>query len=364
MHISRDVVLAPLTSFKIGGKADYFCVVESEAELREVLAFARARNLPVFLLGGGTNILVSDDGFRGVVVKMEMRGVEWGEVVIAHAGENWDALVAEAVRRGLWGIENLSGIPGTVGAAPVQNIGAYGSELADVLEWVEVLNKGTLETRRLSRGECDFGYRDSVFKKEEGKNLIILRVALRLRVDGQPYLVYKDLAEYFLEKPTPTLVDMRRAVLEIRHSKFPDLAMVGTAGSFFKNPIVSEEKFMELKKRFPTLPGFPMYERSTKSHFAKSSETLGLLHGNPRSRHLQNAFCCAQIKIPLAWILDKVCGLKGFSRGNAALWQNQPLVLVNASSASASDVRALAEEVAARVLSATGISPEWEVQEV
>ncbi|MDP3661708.1 MAG: UDP-N-acetylmuramate dehydrogenase [bacterium] len=328
MELLKNVSIAEFTSFKIGGKADYFCRARSVDELKEALAFARRHSLPIFILGGGTNMLLSDDGFRGVVVKIELHGVKWGEASVVAAGENWDSFVAETVARGLWGLENLSGIPGTVGAAPVQNIGAYGVEIAEVLEWVEALDMRTGEIKQLSNADCAFAYRDSIFKKQEGKNFIITRVAFRLQKDGAPNLQYKDLAEYFSSGGAPTLQQIRRAVLEIRARKFPDLKTHGTAGSFFKNPIISKEKFEELKKRFPGLSGFPVP---------------------------------SGVKVPLAWILDKICGLKGFEQDNTALWKDQPLVLVNKGGASASAVSALADNIAHIVKEKTGIEIEREV---
>ncbi len=299
-------------------------------------------------------MLITDGEIEGVVVKIDIRGVEWGyrgtdaernqhgsdtELVVAGAGEKWDALAAEAVRRGLWGIENLSGIPGTVGAAPIQNIGAYGTELAEVLEWVEVFDMQSGAVKKLSNADCFFGYRNSIFKCLDGKAYVVTRVALRLSRDGAPNLEYKDLRERFMisdlgfrkEKFTPT--DVRRAVLEIRSKKFPDLAVYGTAGSFFKNPIIPKEKYDELKKKFPDLPGFALKVNSQES----------------------------MVKLPLAWILDNICGLKGFRKGNVALFERQPIVLVNLGGASAADTRAFAESILRQVKEKTGIDAAWEV---
>src|SRR3989344_7962470 len=342
MELLKNVSLAEFTTFKIGGKADYFCVARSVAELQEAFAFARSCSLPLFILGGGSNVLMRDDGFRGLVVKIEIKNsplegstppVGGGRdvCIVVGAGESWDALVAETVAHGLWGVENLSGIPGTVGAAPIQNIGAYGSEVKEVIEWVEVLDKNTGDIRKLSRDECGFGYRDSIFKRPEGKDFIVTRVIFRLRRDGAPNLSYKDLAKFFSGKKLPILSDIRRAVLEIRARKFPDLKTHGTAGSFFKNPIISKEKFKELKKRFPELPGF----------LFKSG-----------------------VKVSLAWILDKICGLKGFEKNQTALWKDQPLVLVNQGGASAREISAFADNIARLVREKTGIEIEREVQNI
>lgn len=372
VRIERNIPLAPLTSFKIGGVADYFCRVQNEEELRGTLAFARERSLLLCVLGGGTNVLVSDAGFRGLVVKVEMRGiflqnpplcspsfikegVGGGFLVVASAGEPWDSLVLYAVENGLWGIENLSGIPGTVGAAPVQNIGAYGTELKNVLEWVEAIDVRTDEARKFLNDECRLGYRDSIFKTPEGKHYIITRVALRLQKDGVLNLSYKDLTEYFKWKDVPTLADIRRAVLHIRARKFPDLTRYGTAGSFFKNPIIPRTQYEKLKERYPDLPVFPILKIHPLSPSFSKGGGGGRIFGLEREE---------LVKIPLAWILDNVCHLKGFVRAEAALWENQPLVLVNRGGASATEVRALAEEVAERVRREIGIVLEWEVQEV
>jgi UDP-N-acetylmuramate dehydrogenase len=285
-----------------------------------------------------------------VVIKNEIRGSEWGAenqfpkekdavLVTVGAGESWDALVAESVRRGLWGIENLSGIPGTVGAAPIQNIGAYGVELQDVLQWVEALDAKTGKLRCLSNRECFFGYRDSIFKTPKGKDLIITRVALRLSKNGKPHLEYKDLREKFpipnsqfpIQNLTPT--DIRKAVLEIRSRKFPDLREYGTAGSFFKNPIISQRQFDTLKKRYPDLPGFELRMKDE-----------GL-----------------RMKIPLAWILDHICGLKGFKKGAVTLFERQPIVLTAMPGATAEEIKKFAEEVIRRVHAKTGIAVEYEV---
>ena len=329
MIFQEHIALKELTTLKIGGTARYFVAVTSRDELKEALMFAQTKNLPSFVFGGGSNLLVAEGEIKAVIIKNEIKGVEWKEegesvLVTAGAGESWDALVAAAVARGLWGIENLSGIPGTVGAAPVQNIGAYGTELADTLEWVETLSA------RLSLAECRFGYRGSIFKETEGKHHIITRVALRLQKDGAPNFVYKDVAKYFGDaKTTPTLAEIRRGVLEIRSKKFPDLKEFGTAGSFFKNPIISRTQFDELKKKYPEMPGFPLGE---------------------------------EMKIPLAWVLDNLCGLKGLRKGAVGLFPNQPIVLVNFGGANANEIRAFAEEIARCVKNKTDIKVEWEVQ--
>lgn len=380
IRVQEHVPLGKLTTLKIGGTARYFVSAATAEALAEAVSFAREKQLPLIVLGGGSNVLISDTGLNAVVVQIVIRGIEWESplvkgaprtfpkkwgggllqppahrnastptgsgdpvLVIAGAGENWDALVAESVKRGFWGIENLSGIPGTVGAAPIQNIGAYGTEIKDVLEWVEVFDSASGETRKMSNGECIFGYRDSIFKHREGKSLVVTRVALRLSKDGKPNLQYKDLKERFrsqesgFKKEALTPTKIRKAVLEIRSRKFPDLATHGTAGSFFKNPIISKKQFDELKKKFPELPGFP----------------LSTVNGQRST-----------VKIPLAWILDNICGFKGYTKGNVALFERQPIVLVNLGGATAEEIKRFAEEVIRCVKETIGISVEYEVQEL
>jgi len=337
MRTEEHKPLKDLTTMKIGGTARYFSAVSSVSELAEAALSARDKGVPLIVLGGGSNVLISDGEIHALVVKIEIQGIQWeaGDVVIASAGENWDGLVAKAVQRGLWGIENLSGIPGTVGAAPVQNIGAYGAELKDVLEWVEVFNPGANAVRTLSNAACSLGYRDSLFKHGEGNGLIITRVALRLRKDGKPNIGYKDLKNCFEGKPSPSLAEIRDAVLEIRSKKFPDLRTTGTAGSFFKNPIIPKAQFDDLKKKYPKLPGFELFSTS---------------------------YPLPSVKVPLAWILDNVCNMKGLTSGSVGLFHNQPIVLVNLGGASADEVNRLAERVIKCVKEKTGIEIEWEVQ--
>lgn len=342
----ENISLKEHTTLRIGGPARYFVSVSSVSELGSAFEFARDKHLSVALLGGGSNVLVSDEGFPGVVIKNEIRGVDWNETndqgtittVRVGAGESWDDFVKQTVERGLWGLENLSGIPGTVGAAPVQNIGAYGAEIQDALESVETVDARTGEARTLSNAECGFSYRDSVFKRPAGKGLMITRVTFRLAREGKPNLEYTDLKERFKIKDSRfkiTPADVRDAVLDIRSKKFPDLARVGTAGSFFKNPIIPTAQFEELRKRYPDLPGFQL----------------------PSAR-----YPLPSVKVPLAWILDRVCHLKGFRKNGLLLFERQPIVLVNAGFATAKEVVAFAQETAAAVREKTGIEIEWEVQ--
>lgn len=317
MEIKENIPLAPFTTFGIGGNARFFARAKNVEELKEALAFGRDNGLKVFILGGGSNVLISDAGFEGLVLKIELTGVEEIENgYIASAGEAWDKLVERAVAHDLWGIENLSGIPGTVGGAVVQNIGAYGSALSEVLSWVEVFDIESNIVRRLSAAECQLGYRDSIFKRNEGR-YVALRACLTLSPTPTPNLSYKDLAEK-LKNSAPTLSQIREAVLEVRKNKFPDLQVEGTAGSFFKNSIVGKEEAGALKQKYPGMPVFAM------------PETSG-------------------VKVPLAWILDHALAIKGLRVGAARLFEKQPLVIVADKKSSAEDVKKLARLVQEKV---------------
>ncbi len=333
MQVEENIPLAPYTTFHIGGPARFFVKVQTIEALQEAFSFANEKNISVLILGGGSNVLIDDAGFDGLVVKIELAGIDLKKnddeaVLIVGAGESWDGVVARVVEENLWGIENLSGIPGTVGAAPVQNIGAYGAELKDTLAWVEVLDVQTKEVKKMANTECAFGYRASVFKKNPGR-YVILRIALILKQERAPKLAYRDLAEAFAGISAPKLGDIRAAVLAIRAKKFPDLAQEGTAGSFFLNPTVSLQKAAELAKQFPALPQFP--------------GELG-------------------VKISLAWLLDNVLQLKGARVGGARLFERQPLVVVAQKNASSHDVVALAKKVQEEVKEKLDITIEPEVK--
>ena len=280
--------------------------------------------------------MISGAGFDGLVIKNELLGISEEDAgdcvrIIAGAGEDWDGLVKfSVVEKGLYGLENLSLIPGVVGASPVQNIGAYGVEAKDTIEWVELYNPISKKVERLNNAECNFGYRDSIFKHER-KNNIILRVAFLLKKKGVLAIEYKDVKNYFAGKASaPSLCNVRDAIIEIRKGKFPDLSKVGTAGSFFKNITIPKIEYNELLKKFPLMPAFPQADNN--------------------------------VKIPTAWILDNVCGFKGLRRGDVGVYEKQALVLLNFGNASAQQVKDLASEMIACVKEKTGlnISPEVE----
>ena len=300
--ITENVPLALSTTFKTGGAARYFIPVTSLTELGAAVDFAKAKQLPLFVLGGGSNVLVADAGYAGVVVQIQLRGISYTDVsetaveVTAAAGEVFDEVVAETTRRGIWGLENLSAIPGTVGATPVQNVGAYGVEVADSIVSVTVLNRETGAIEVLSHAACAFGYRDSYFKRSGGAEYIITSVTFLLSRVPQPQLSYADFAALESMSETQTPETIRAAVTAIRAAKFPDWSVVGTAGSFFKNPIVTTVEADRLRTLYPALPLYPTTDGYTK--------------------------------VSLGFILDKICGLRGYAKGGVRLFEKQALVLV------------------------------------
>lgn len=333
MIIRENVPLSSLTTFRVGGNARFVTECESKEDVKDALVFAREQKLPWSVLGEGSNVLAKDGGYPGVVIAMRIPDTaavesDQGILLTAGAGVHWDTLVHDAAARGLWGLENLAGIPGTVGAAPVQNIGAYGMEVKDTLYEVHVINARTGEEQVFANDACDFGYRESRFKKEP--ELVIVSVSFLLQRDGEPQIGYKDLAAAAaqgIDLTTPESIG--NAVRAIRARKFPDLSVVGTAGSFFKNPTIPGVTYDTLKERYPDMPGFPNE------------------HG---------------VKIPLAYVLDHILDLRGYTEGNISLFTQQPLVLVTHEGATEEEIDTFADAIEARVREATGIAIEREVQ--
>jgi UDP-N-acetylmuramate dehydrogenase len=334
--IQHKISLKEYTTFRIGGPAQFFLIAHNLDELIEGISYSKKYKIPFFILGGGSNILVSDEGFKGIVIKMEMMGVSYEEKdnivrVTAFAGENWDNLAKETVDRGLYGLENLSYIPGTVGATPVQNIGAYGSEVKDTIESVYVLDVKNDEYITLSNPECKFSYRNSIFKQDPGR-YVVISVTFKLNKKGKLNTDYKDIKEHFSFKKIaePTLKQVREAVIEIRKRKLPDVKDYGTAGSFFKNVIVATAKAKELVERYPEMVVHPVNEK--------------------------------RVKIPVAWILDNLCGFRGVKKGNVGTYKNQALVIINLGNATAAEIIALAQKMVDGVYEKTGIEIEPEVE--
>jgi UDP-N-acetylmuramate dehydrogenase len=331
--IQRNVPLHQYTTLHVGGVADYFARVRNVAELKEALHFARQAEVPVFILGGGSNVLVSDEGFLGLVILMDIKGREYQEVgegqyhLHLGAGEILDEVVEETVEKNLWGLENLSTIPGTVGAIPVQNVGAYGVEVSSLIISVTAINIKTFAEKKFSNDECQFVYRDSFFKSDEGKQWCIVSVTIALTAIHSPKIQYADLALHQTDGSTPRSV--RTLVQEIRSKKFPDWKVVGTAGSFFKNPLITKAAYDELILQYPDIPGY--------------IQTDG------------------RIKVSLGYILDKVCDLKGHCEGSVCLFERQALVLVANNGTTATEVKHFSDTIKEKVFLKTKINIECEV---
>lgn len=336
--VTQKVALAPLTTLKVGGEARYFTTVASDEEIKEAVRFARQNALPLFVLGGGSNVLVGDKEYPGLVLHMNSRGYTFEIVSTTHvrveveAGETLDSFIAETIARGWWGLENLSHIPGTVGATPVQNVGAYGVEVADYILSVTVYNTATSTIEILSNEECLFGYRDSFFKTEEGRHYIILRVTFLLLQNPLPRLGYADLERQFSGSNIPTQQEIRLAIISIRSAKFPDWSTVGTAGSFFKNPIVPLHVAETLRVKYPNMPTYSVD--------------------------------AGTVKLPLGYILDKICNLKGVRKNHVRLYEEQALVLVADSGATATEIETFAGEVQQKVFADTNIFISLEVTKI
>lgn len=329
MNGREQVSLAPFTTFHIGGPARLFIEAHTEEEVQGALAYARG--LPVAVLGGGSNVLVPDEGVEALVLRMAMGNISLAEesgttLCTAEAGAPWDEVVERAVREQLWGIENLSGIPGTTGGAVVQNIGAYGAVLSHAVQSVDVYDIQESAWRTWMAHECGFGYRTSVFKKSPGR-YVVLRVRLTFSRAPRPDISYHDLAARFSGGSPPALEEVRAAVLDIRRTKFPDLSEFGTAGSFFLNPVLEGAAARAVAARFPGMPLFPLPEGG--------------------------------VKVPIAWLLDYrhgILDMRDLRVGGAFVWPAQPLVIATARGATARDVETLARTIADRVQEVTGIT--------
>jgi UDP-N-acetylmuramate dehydrogenase len=336
----EHVPLAPLSTLGVGGAARWMGRAQCVEHVLAAQGWAGARGVPLFVLGGGSNLVIADEGVDGLVLQMRVSGVNAapkGEdtIVSAGAGESWDELVEFAVRRGLAGIECLSGIPGTVGGTPIQNVGAYGQEVASVIEWVDAVDRVTQGTVRLSRSECGFSYRMSRFKQHDAGRFIICSVAFRLRPGAPATLTYPDVVEYLSRQgiDSPDVRAVREAVLNIRRRKGmvidatdPDTRSVG---SFFMNPVVDRETFEGIRHRGSqgSAPQVP--------HFLMDNGT---------------------VKIPAAWLIEQ----SGFSRGHvdgaSGLSTKHPLAIINRGGATARDIIRLARRIKTAVFERFGIA--------
>ncbi len=348
MKLGEREPLAKRTTFGVGGPARFFVEVASEAELAAALDRADALGVPAFVLGGGSNLLVSDRGLDALVIRLALRGVdvEHGgarSVIRAAAGEPWDAFVARTVNEGLAGLECLSGIPGDVGATPIQNVGAYGQEVAETIERVEVIDRKTHAKSTLDNAACSFAYRDSIFKREARGRWVVTAVSFRLRPGGEPTVRYAEL-ERALAAGERSLGVVRETIVRLRRSKGmvldPDDADTRSAGSFFTNPIVANAEVAGVAERARSLGSLAEGEKMP-SWPAGDGVT----------------------KLSAAWLIERSGFPKGTRRGRAGTSSKHSLALVNLGGASASEILALAREIQSGVGERLGvrITPEPEL---
>lgn len=328
MTIEHDVSLKKYNTFGLEAKASCFVAVRNHADLMELLADGIMQRMPFLILGGGSNVVLTKD-YEGLVVHMENRQCQVGRmdgsvVVAAEAGKVMDELVRECSAQGYYGLENLAAIPGTVGASAVQNVGAYGTEAKDAILCVMAYEIATGEPRTFLNKDCGFGYRQSVFKGELKDRYIIESVMYRLQTTYEPKLGYKALNDALAQKgiELPTAQEVVEAITEVRHSKLPQPEETGSAGSFFKNPVVAMEKYEQLLEEFPGLVAFD----------AEGGK-----------------------KLSAGWLIEQ-CGWKGRTLGHAGVWSKQALVLVNADGeATGADVVRLATKVVEDVKDKFGV---------
>lgn len=332
MQIFQNVSLRRYNTFNLEARADYLAMIEQPGDIINAFDFAQDKKLPVLILGGGSNLLFTRD-FKGLIAKINFKGIRvldendeqvWLEVL---AGTEWEDLIDYCMEHHYCGLENLTLIPGKAGSAPIQNIGAYGREVSDFIEAVKVFDTDARENRTLHRDACRFGYRHSRFKEEKGR-YVITSVIFKLQRHFQPCLTYEGLRKYMESRQIPpTLENVRNAIKAIRQEKLPEVGKIGSAGSFFKNPVLTREEWSRLESRAGQVP-----------HFESENE----------------------IKIPAAWLIEQ-CGFKGMRRGDAGVWPGQPLVLVNYGNARGEEILALAHDIIAAVEERFGIRLEPEV---
>ena len=320
-----------MTTFQIGGPARFFMKAVSVRDVVEGLEFAYSKGLGVFVLGGGSNLLIADEGIEAVVMRIELDEISFDEraagqvLATAGAGVNWDRLVEMCILRGLAGIECLSGIPGLVGGTPIQNVGAYGQEVSNTIISVKCLDRANGKVIDLSAEECNFAYRSSLFNTEQKERFIVLSVSYDLAKNDKPKIAYKDLLNVFAGQE-PELRDVRAAVLDIRRSKSmvidPKDPNSRSAGSFFKNPLVDPSDLENLAMKFGNIPHFELGKR---------------------------------IKIPAAWLIENAGFKKGYTLGNVGISERHSLALVNRGNGTAKEILALKRQIQDAVFDRFGI---------
>ena len=334
MRIEQNYSLTRHNTFHLPIKTRWFMEYDTEEELQKILHDEYFQECLSIHIGSGSNLLFIHD-FNGIIVHSRIKGItivkETDEAISLRIGaaEPWDEVVAYAVSKGWGGIENLSLIPGEAGAAAVQNIGAYGVEIKDVIETVETYNQLSFEKRIFSNEECEYAYRYSYFKNEHNDPHIITHVTIRLSKHPQFTLHYGNLREELKKYPETTLENVRQAVITIRQQKLPDPEVLGNAGSFFMNPVIETSHFEQLKKAYPTLPSYPIAD--------------------------------GKVKIPAGWLIEQ-CGFKGKKEGSVGVYEKQALVLVNLGGASGDEIAEMAEHIRSTVQDRFGIELTPEVK--
>ena len=339
MDVMTNISLKQYTTMKLGGEARYMATADSASDVVSLYRNARKENLPIFVLGGGSNVITHDEVFEGIVLLNKIKGFkvisETDETIDIKigAGEVWDEVVEKAIELGLQGIEAMSGIPGTAGAAPVQNVGAYGQEIADTLISLEAYDSKTDTIVTISADECDFSYRNSIFRDKEKGRYCILNITLRLNKAEPKPPYYASLQRYIDENDIRevNLSVIRVAVLNIRSEKLPDPAELPSAGSFFKNALVEKWKLEELQKEYSDIPNYAMSD--------------------------------GRYKIPTGWLIDKA-GLRGYRSHGMRVYEKNALVLVNDSATGYDDLAAIREEIVQIVFDKFGIKIEQEPLEL
>lgn len=334
MEIHENISLKPWNSFGIEAYAKRYSAINSTKDLATVLQLQQQKKEPLLIVGGGSNILFTNN-FNGWVLHNQIKGIELVRETAEHyyvkagAGESWHELVSYCVEGNMGGIENLSLIPGSAGAAPMQNIGAYGVEIKDVFEELEAIHLITGETKKFSNSDCCFGYRESVFKRHYKHQFIITSITLKLSKQHKLNTSYGAIEQELnnMNVSTPTIQAIAQAVINIRQSKLPNPQLVGNAGSFFKNPVIATAEYDALKMIFPNIPGY-----------ANGAET----------------------KVPAGWLIEQ-CGWKGYRKGDAGCYPMQALVLVNYGKASGTEILALSQTIIESVQNKFSITLEREV---
>lgn len=337
MDIQQNVNLGSYSTMGLGGVARYSTTVKSNMELVEALSWAQENKLPVIMIGSGSNIVWKDEGFPGLIIVNSIERYEsykedeYNTYVTAGAGEIWDVVVERTAQAGLTGIEALSLIPGTAGATPVQNVGAYGQEISQTLTAVEAFDTQLKDFVNLRPDDCEFGYRTSRFKKSERGRFFITAITMHLQKANPEPPFYASVQKYFAEHPVDVVTPMklREAVIAVRQSRLPDPAKVRNNGSFFANPIITSDELVRIRAAYPDIPTWTLSDGSAK--------------------------------ISAAWLIDKA-GYKDYhdKKTGMATWPNQPLVLVNETAKSTKDLLAFKEELLSAVKSKFGLNLEQE----